>query len=122
MDFKEKHHDEKQKIYIGKTNVFDEDYNVIVADWRAPISTIYYDSEIGDTQYECPEGIIEGELSLKRQYRIEDAQLIDYNDVNITTNDELLQECLKENSDVRLKNIVSTIQKEQNQCPLFLSI
>ena len=115
VDFKEKHHDEKQKIYIGKTNVFDEDYNVIVADWRAPISTIYYDSEIGDTQYECPEGIIEGELSLKRQYRIEDAQLIDYNDVNITTNDELLQECLKENSDVRLKNIVSTIQKEQNQ-------
>lgn len=112
IDFKEK---EKEIIYIGKTNIFDEEHNVAVADWRAPISSIYYDGEIGKTEYKCPDGIISGELLLKRQYQIENEELLNYNDINITTNDELLQECLKQNSDIRLKNIVSTIQKEQNK-------
>lgn len=115
IDFKENNQKQEQEVYIGKTNVFDEDYNVVVADWRAPISSVYYDGEIGRTKYECPDGLIEGELLLKRQYIIENAKLIDYNDIDITTNDELLQACLKEKSDKRLKNIVSTIQKEQNK-------
>jgi len=114
IDFKEKNK-KSQEIYIGKTNIFDEKYNVAVADWRAPISSVYYDGEIGKTEYECPDGIIEGELLLKRQYKIEKGILEDYNDVNLTTNDELLQECLNEKSDNRLKNIVATIQKKQNQ-------
>jgi len=103
------------EIYIGKTNVFDEDSNVVVIDWRAPISSIYYDGEIGETEYECPEGIIKGELLLKRQYNIHDSELIEYNDIDVTTNDEILGKVLDENSDVRLKNIVATIQKEQNK-------
>lgn len=115
IDFKADDEISGERIYIGKTNVFDENSNIAVADWRAPISSIYYDGKIGRTQYECPEGIIKGELSLKRQYTIENAQLIDYNDIDITTNDQLLQDCLNENSDVRLKNIVSTIQSEQNK-------
>ena len=115
IDFKEDNQDNTQKIYIGKTNIFDENYNVIVADWRAPISSVYYDGELGKTKYNCPEGTIEGDLKLKRQYIIENANLIDYNDIDITTSDELLQACLKENSDSRLKNIVATIQKEQNK-------
>jgi len=116
VDFKEKDLSTSlSKIYIGKTNVFDEESNVVVIDWRAPISSIYYDGEIGDTEYECPEGIIKGELLLKRQYNIQEAELIEYNDIDITTNDELLGKVLDENSDVRLKNIVATIQKEQNK-------
>lgn len=115
VNFKASDMDELEKIYIGKTGVFDEDSNIIVTDWRAPISSIYYDGKIGTTQYECPEGVIQGELSLKRQYIIENAKLIDYKDIDITTNDELLQECLNENSDIRLKNIVATIQGEQNK-------
>lgn len=105
----------KEKIYIGKTNIFDEDLNVAVADWRAPISSIYYEGRIGKVKYECPEGQIEGELLLKRVYNIEKGKLINYDDIDVTTNDELLQECLKENSDTRLKNIISTIQSEQNK-------
>lgn len=104
-----------EKIYIGKTNIFDEELNVAVADWRAPISSIYYDGRIGKTKYECPEGIVEGELKLKRVYTIEEGRLLEYNDIDVTTNDELLQDCLKENSDTRLKNIISTIQSEQNR-------
>ena len=115
VDFKEEKDEKEQDIYIGKTNILDENYNVVVADWRAPISSVYYDGEIGKTSYETPDGIIEGELLLKRQYIIEDANLIRFSDIDITTNDELLQECLKQNSDSRLKNIVATIQKEQNK-------
>ena len=115
IDFKANDENKIEKIYIGKTNVFDDDSNIAVADWRAPISSIYYDGKIGKTEYKCPEGIIEGNLSLKRQYSIQDGVLIDYNDIDITTNDQLLQDCLNENSDVRLKNIVSTIQAEQNK-------
>ena len=113
IDFKTSETDEK--IYIGKTNIFDEDSNVEVADWRAPISSLYYDSRIGKAKYNCPEGIIEGELKLKRIYNIEEGELLSFNDIDITTNDELLQDCLNENSDARLKNIISTIQSEQNQ-------
>lgn len=115
IDFKANDVNNAEKIYIGKTNIFDEDSSIAVVDWRAPISSIYYDGKIGKTQYKCPEGIIEGDLLHKRQYIIEDAKLIDYNDIDITTNDKMLQDCLNENSDVRLKNIVSTIQSEQNK-------
>ncbi len=115
IDFKADDENEIKKLYIGKTNVFNENSDIEVVDWRAPISSIYYDGQMGRTKYICPEGVIECDLSLKRQYTIEDGKLIDYNDIDITTNDQLLQNCLNENSDTRLKNIVSTIQSEQNQ-------
>ena len=115
IDFKADDENVIKKLYIGKTNIFNENSDIEVVDWRAPISSIYYDGQMGRTKYICPEGVIEGDLSLKRQYTIEDGKLIDYNDIDITTNDQLLQNCLNENSDTRLKNIVSTIQSEQNQ-------
>ena len=115
IDFKADDEKKTKELYIGKTNIFDDNLDVVVADWRAPISSVYYDGQIGRTQYKCPEGIIKGDLTKKRQYIIENAELINYNDIDITTNDELLQECLSENSDNRLKNIISTIQSEQNK-------
>ena len=115
VDFKANDEDETKKIYIGKTNIFDDAYDLAVVDWRAPISSIYYDGKIGYVEYICPDGTISGNLSLKRQYSIEKGNLLDYKDIDITTNDELLQNCLNENSDIRLKNIVSTIQSEQNK-------
>ena len=68
-----------------------------------------------NVEYECPDGIIKGDLSKKRVYTIENSILKDYQDIDITTNDEFLQECLNENSEARLKNIISTIQSEQNK-------
>lgn len=76
---------------------------------------MYYDGQIGKTEYICPEGVIEGELELKRVYTIENGKLLEFNDIDVTTNDDMLQECLKDNSDIRLKNIISTIQAEQNK-------
>lgn len=115
IDFKAEEQEEKEKIYIGRTNIFDENLNVVVADWRAPISSIYYDGQIGKVEYKVAEEIVKGELTLKRQYTIENGKLLGYNDIEVTTNDNLLQEALKEISDKRLKNIVATIQSEQNK-------
>lgn len=115
VDFKEDKQNNIQKIYIGKTGIFNDDYEVVVTDWRAPISSIYYDGQLGKVKYECPDGIIKGDLSKKRVYTIENSILKDYQDIDITTNDEFLQECLNENSEARLKNIISTIQSEQNK-------
>ena len=55
IDFKADDENEVEKIYIGKTNVFDENSNIAVADWRAPVSSIYYDGKLGKTEYRCPE-------------------------------------------------------------------
>jgi len=115
IDFKENNVNNAQKIYIGKTGILNDKYDVIVTDWRAPIASIYYDGQLGKVKYECPEGTIEGDLTKKRVYNIENSELKDYQDIDITTNDEFLQECLNENSEARLKNIISTIQSEQNK-------
>lgn len=112
IDFKS---DIKYICYIGKKGVIDYDNNIITVDWRAPISSLYYDSNIGTAEYNSPEGLVKGELILKRQYTIEDSQLISFNDVDTVSNDELLKPYLSANADNRLKNIVSTIQNEQNK-------
>ena len=113
IDFQSKKNNEK--CYIGKLGVQDYDNNIITVDWRAPISSLYYDSNIGECSYEAPGGKIEGNLTLKRQYTIENGELISYNDVDTVSNDELLKPYLSVSADNRLKNIVSTIQNEQNQ-------
>lgn len=112
IDFEDK---EKEICYIGKLGVSDYDNNIITVDWRAPISSLYYDSNVGFTSYNSPDGLIEGNLLLKRQYNIEDSKLINFNDVDTVSNDELLKPYLSTSADNRLKNIVSTIQSEQNK-------
>ena len=112
IDFKS---DINDICYIGKKGVIDYDNNIITVDWRAPISSLYYDSNIGTAEYNAPEGIVKGELILKRQYTIEDSHLIGFNDVDTVSNDELLKPYLSASADNRLKNIVSTIQSEQNK-------
>ncbi len=105
----------KEKCYIGKVGVQDFDNNIVTVDWRAPIASLYYDSNIGDASYTSPDGEVNGSLTLKRQYVIEDSNLISFNDVDTVSNDELLKPYLNASADNRLKNIVSTIQSEQNK-------
>lgn len=114
IDFKAEKESETKTYYIGKYGIFDDNSTSIILDWRAPISSLYYDSEVGPASYECPEGVINGNLDLKRQYEIEQGKLLGYHDVDLVSNDDLLQKYLHENNDMRLKNIVSTIQAEQN--------
>lgn len=115
MDFKEKSK-ELESFYIGKISLLDSKtaYPIIV-DWRAPIANLYYEGKLGESSYEALGEKIEGEISLKRQYIIEKQKLLKYVDINVTGNDELLDSALEEKADDRLKNIVATIQDEQNK-------
>ena len=115
IDFAEDTKKTAEKLYIGKMSLIrDEDQNIIIVDWRAPIANLYYEGRLGDASYECPDGKVKGNLQLKRQFSIDKGKLNEIFDIDITTNDEFLQTCLGANADNRLKEIVSTIQAEQN--------
>lgn len=116
IDFREKDKQNKEKIYIGKLSLMrEEDQELIIVDWRAPVANLYYEERLGDCSYICPDGKISGDLSLKRQFSINEGKLQDIFDIDITTNDEFLQSYLGASADNRLKDIVTTIQAEQNR-------
>ena len=117
VDFIEKGDVKRDAFYLGKVMVTDHNtLEQIVIDWRAPIADLYYEGRLGEANYNCPAGNIEGEIKLKRQYFFnKDGELKNVMDIDITTNDEMLQPFLAANSDTRLKNIISTIQAEQNK-------
>ena len=104
----------EEDIYIGITHVEDK-LNYYVHDWRSPICSMFYDFETGPAYYKAPAGIIKGEITRKRQYIIEDAELKNIFDNDLNISDSLLQEVLAEESSDKMKNIVNTIQEEQNK-------
>ena len=106
---------DKEDYYLGINTLFDSNNNIMIVDWRAPIADLYYESKVGDTYYKTERNIIKGNLSLKRQFIIEKGTLIDYIDNNLMIDDPLLLNELSKNSSDKLKNIVSTIQLEQNK-------
>ena len=81
IDFTYDDDNKTQVVYIGKNGIMD-DTNIVVTDWRAPISSLYYDAEVGKCSFEAPEGIITGNMDLKRQYEIEDGELKSFQDVD----------------------------------------
>lgn len=105
-----------EAIYIGIASFMDkENEEFYIYDWRAPISSVYYDYSPGPASYQTPGGKIDGELLLKRQFIIRDGKLISLFDTGVTIGDELLLEVLGNNANSMMKSIVATIQKEQNQ-------
>ncbi|GAA0063643.1 RNA polymerase recycling motor HelD [Clostridium sp. CTA-1] len=115
MDFKEDGIENVEKCYIGISNLVNEDFDFIIYDWRAPISSMFYDYEIGNAYYKCPDGIINGKISMKRQYKISNGKIDYMFDSNIKIDDEVLQDILGKSSDNKMKAIVTTIQREQNK-------
>lgn len=105
--------DSSDKIYIGITHV-EDDEKYYVHDWRAPISSMFYDYGVGNAEYESPSGKISGEITNKRQFKIEQGNLIRVFDNSINIDDDMLQEVLSTSSNEKMKNIVNTIQQEQN--------
>lgn len=116
VDFKETEKDFIEKLYIGKMALIREDnQELIIVDWRAPVANLYYEERLGDASYASPDGRISGQLQVKRQFSINEGKLEEMFDIDITTNDEFLQASLGSSADNRLKEIVSTIQAEQNR-------
>jgi len=93
---------------------------VLINDWRSPIANLYYEGIEGKASYESPSGSVNGEITLKRQYKFDNGDLSCYVDMGMNISDELLLEVLGKNNDLVMQNIVSTIQKEQNQAIRYI--
>lgn len=105
----------EEPVYIGIHTFFDElDRANLVHDWRAPISSMFYDYELGEASYQTPSGKIAGEIVLKRQYKIRDGKMEFMIENSVNIHDEVLQQELSKSSDDKMKNIVATIQRDQN--------
>jgi Superfamily I DNA and RNA helicases len=115
MDFVEKGEERTEKCYIGVSNLINDNFDFLVYDWRAPISSMFYDYEVGEADYKCPEGTVEGKLILKRQYKINNGKIQYMFDSNLKIDDEVLQDILSKSTDSKMKAIVTTIQREQNK-------
>ena len=108
-------HEKIWTIYISLTYLRDDNYNNILYDWRSPICSLFYDYEVGPCSYVAPGGEYFGELKRKRQYKIENSKLVGVFDNSLNIDDEILQEVLAKESSDKMKNVVNTIQQEQNQ-------
>lgn len=102
-------------IYMSLTYLKDKDSNNILYDWRSPICSLFYDYETGPCEYKAPGGVFQGELKRKRQYKIENNKLVGVFDNSLNIDDEVLQEVLAQESNEKMKNVVNTIQQEQNK-------
>ncbi|MED4203975.1 RNA polymerase recycling motor HelD [Neobacillus mesonae] len=115
IDFLEEGEKTVDRVYLGIASFMDQqDENFLIYDWRAPISSLYYDYSPGPAQYQTPEGFIQGEMQLKRQFIIKAAKIKGMFDTGVTIGDEMLQEVLGNNASTQMKSIVATIQREQN--------
>jgi DNA helicase-2/ATP-dependent DNA helicase PcrA len=102
-------------VYIGVHSFVDErQRRGLIYDWRAPISSMFYDYELGEASYDTPSGPIHGRIDLKRQYKIQDGRLEFMIENGVNIHDEVLQRELAKSSDDKMKNIVATIQRDQN--------
>lgn len=125
VDFLENGREEKEVEYIGKFGLYDsETGRLLVLDWRTPMANIYYSGIDEEVAYKAPDQMIEGRMLLKRRYVIEDSKLKEIHDEktlqdnlleSVTQGSDFLIESLNKSTSGRLKEIVATIQKEQNQ-------
>lgn len=114
IDFSESADAAADKIYLGIGSLMEDNGTFLIYDWRAPISSLYYDGAPGPAAYDTPGGIITGNMELKRQFVIDNGEIEVMFDTGVTIGDELLQQVLSHSADDRMKSIVATIQKEQN--------
>ena len=104
-----------EPYYIGITSVKKGlDYHVV--DWRAPVSSMFYNyDELGEAMYKSPAGTEQGVITQKRQYQIEEGKLKEVFDTGMNIQDDMLQTVLAQSKSDKMRNIVNTIQKEQNE-------
>lgn len=116
IDYMADDEDVPNAYYIGIAHIGDEKYPLpLVVDWRAPLSSMYYDYELGQASYHAPQGEISGKILLKRQYKTEGENLVYAFDSSLTIGDEILRAELGKGANAKMKNIVATIQSTQNK-------
>lgn len=114
IDFCERDCSKPETYYIGRFS-FRHGYELLILDWRAPISGMFYDHEIGPAGFDAPSGRIDGKLTKKRQFSIKNGVMEYALETSANIQDDVLQKELSHTSSEKMKTIISTIQKEQNQ-------
>lgn len=103
-------------VYIGVHTFYDSACQTpLIHDWRAPISGLFYDGELGEASFPSPAGKVRGTVSLKRQYRIRNGRMEYLIESSLAVHDDILQKELSLSTDEKMRNIVATIQREQNR-------
>ncbi|MGN0526220.1 MAG: HelD family protein [Acutalibacteraceae bacterium] len=117
IDFKPEGAAKPRSVYIGFKTLQDPDtFKMLVCDWRAPISSLFYEDFLDEKAfYDAPNGRITGELSLKRQFKFKDGTLDLYIDSDLKIDDDILRDVLSKGAGEHLKVIVNSIQREQNK-------
>lgn len=115
IDFQEKGAEKPETVYIGLASFSDQPDHFLVYDWRAPISSIYYEGKLGKVSYETPVGTQEVNMTLKRQFQIDDGTIVTIFDTDEQVGDQMLLEALGTHSSTKMKSIVTTIQRTQNE-------
>jgi len=115
LDFRYRGEQEAEQIYIGRFTFTADNNDILIYDWRAPVSGMYYEYELGPASYEAPAGSMDGDIERKRQFRINNGELEYALESAVNINDDILQRELSSTSDDKMKTIIATIQKEQNQ-------
>lgn len=115
IDFQEKGAAKPESIYIGLASFSDRPDHFLVYDWRAPISSVYYEGHLGKVSYDTPIGKQEVDLKLKRQFQIKDGTVVTIFDTDEQVGDQMLLAALGNHSSTKMKSIVTTIQRTQNE-------
>ena len=115
IDFQFDGEEEAEKFYIGRYGFVDNYGQQLVYDWRAPISSLYYDFPLGSAYYESMGKKFTGSLQLKRQFEIKNGTIRFLVDSNDSLNDDFLINELSKHTTKEMKTIIHTIQKEQNE-------
>lgn len=115
LDFKNSSTKQISQLYIGKWGITDpKTQKPIVVDWRSPVANLYYTHQVGPADYDTPDGNVKGDILLKRLFEIKNAEIKSIIEADIISEGEYLNDVLSDHADARLKDIVTTIQSEQN--------
>ena len=107
---------QSEQIYVGISTLRDDETDeFLIYDWRAPISSMFYDCGLGKASYDCSVGTISGRITIKRQYKIVNGTMQYLFNADLKIDDEVLQEILGKSVDDKMHTIVNSIQREQNQ-------
>ena len=102
-------------VYIGRWGVLKTpEYQVCVHDWRSPVANLYYSGQVGEVSYEAPDGRVEGHMTLKRMFTIADGEMLGMQDTGVVGQEKFLTDALSQATTARLREVVTTIQAEQN--------
>ena len=102
-------------VYIGRWGVLKTpEYQVCVHDWRSPVANLYYSGQVGEVSYDAPDGCVRGEMTLKRMFTIADGEMVGMQDTGVVGQEKFLTDALSQVTTARLREVVTTIQAEQN--------